>query len=171
MNRKDQSLTDTIARDLKKGYWKASDAARYAPMLFPFVKPQEAVRQAVSAICCHEEKDQRMKALKYFVHKEREGQVFLKDFERILATDKDRLLAGQDSKEDTRNYRDIIMMLLATNFASQKSTLTVSIDLSNLYQEVYKGCDQCKFEKSCGGASSVVTEYIVSALGALNVSL
>lgn len=61
MDRNDTPLITLISHELKKGYWKSSDAARYAPMLFSTVKPEDIVHNAVSAILCSENKEKTMK--------------------------------------------------------------------------------------------------------------
>lgn len=171
MDRKDTPLINLIARELKKGYWKSTDAARYAPMLFPMVKPEDTIRDAVSAILCHEDKEQKMKSLKSFIHKGKETQHILKDFDQVLSGNRDRLLSNKENDENSRNYRDIIMMLLATNMSSQKSTVALTADVTKLYSEVYSECDQCPLNKSCKQAFSMVTEYIADALIKLNITL
>ncbi|MBL3656900.1 hypothetical protein [Fulvivirga sediminis] len=169
MDRKKASLTEVIAKDLKKGYWKASDAARYAPMLFAMVPPSDLERQAVAAIECSQEKEANLKQLRLFVQKEQDGQSMLKDFEQIMRGGKDKLLGGND--DNNRDYKEIIMMLLATNFASHKSSVTLSANVNDLYKQVYEECSGCELLKNCKSASAILTEYIVKALKELGTDI
>ncbi len=171
MERKERYLTDIILRDLKKGFWKTADAARYAPMLFPLVDPGDNVRNALTAINCSEEKDQRLKLVRSFINKEKDARVFFQEFEDILSGNKDRLINTKTEDDGARNYRDIIMMLLATNFASQKSRINITTDVTALFKSVYIECEQCIIKQQCKGAAGILTEYIVRALKELNVDL
>ncbi|MBB1335318.1 MULTISPECIES: hypothetical protein [Pseudoalteromonas] len=162
MDRKERPLLEIIARDMKKGYWKAADAARYAPMLFPQVEPSDHVRKAVAAIALQQSRAEQLKALQALVIKERSSKDFLKEFETLLNNKRDRLMPATDQDKDSSHFRDIIMMLLATNFASQKSSVTITADLSDLYQRIYpQQTDEFSTDSS---AEAVVTEYIMGAL-------
>lgn len=169
MDRKERPLLEVIAREMKKGYWKAADAARYAPMLFPQVPPSDSVRRAVAAIHQQQSRAEQLKALQALVVKERDGRDFLKEFETLLSGKRDPLLGSSDKSSDTSQYRDIIMMLLATNFASQKTSVTVTADISELYQRIY-GDASAEFSGE-QSAEAVLTEYIASALQTLDASL
>lgn len=162
MNRTERPILEIIARDMKKGYWKATDAARYAPMLFPLVEPSEQVREAVAAIHHQQSRAEQLKALQALVIKERGGKDFLKEFETLLGKKRDPLISGNDNDKGDSHFRDIIMMLLATNFASQKSSVTITADLSDLYQRIYT--EQSDKFGAKMSAEALVTEYIMGAL-------
>lgn len=169
MDRRERPLLELIARDMKKGYWKAADAARYAPMLFPQVEPSDTVRRAVAAIHQQQSRAEQLKALQALIIKERDGKDFLKEFETLVSGKRDPLMSTSDSKPNDGYYRDIIMMLLATNFASQKSSVTINADISDIYQRIYgEQSDEFGAEQS---AEAVVTEYIMGALLQLDASL
>lgn len=166
MDRKERPLLEVIAREMKKGYWKAADAARYAPMLFPRVPPSDSVRLAVATVHQQQSRAEQLKALQALVIKKRDGRDFLKEFETLLSGKRDPL---SDKQQDSSQYRDIIMMLLATNFASQKTSVTITADINELYQRIYgKPNTEFNHEQS---AEAVLTEYIASALLTLDASL
>lgn len=170
MDRKKASLLEIIAADLKKGYWKATDAARYAPMLFAMVPPTDQERKAVDIIHSSEEKEKRMKQLSFLLHQEKEGADFLRNYEQCIQRSNNKLL-DREEKSETKDLKEIIMMLLATNMANQKSIVNLNADINTLYNQVYTVDEPNDFSKKGLSAEAVLTEYIVGALQKLGADL
>lgn len=164
MNEKEQKIIEKVFGEFI-GYWSVDDARQYAPLLFPFVEPEQKVRDALKALNCKKDKDERFKASRSSVETDRDSR-FIREIEYLLEREemqyKKRFPEGE-----RRDYRDLLMMLIPT-IAAQKGNISVSLDVNQLNTTIYGECNECPIRETCKEAFSVVNEYVSSALKKLD---
>jgi len=167
MKKKDKKMIEKVFKEFT-GYWNTDDAIRYTPILFPFVEPNEKVRNAVKALQCKKNKDERFRESRRSMEVERDYHFFLRELEHILEREEMRYRKRfPGEKYPPRDYRDLILMLTPI-LASQQSSVTVTIDINELNKQIYGECEKCPIKDICKEAFSIVTEYVSYALKELD---
>jgi len=167
MKKKEEKILNEVFEEFT-GYWDEDDALQYTPVLFPFVEPNEKVKDAIKALSCKKEKNERFRESRSAVEVEKDYHRFLRELEHILGREEMRYREHfPEEKYPPRDYRDLILML-ALILASQKSTVTVNLDINELNRQIYEECEKCPIREVCKEAFSIINEYVSSALKELD---
>lgn len=167
MKGKDKKIVEKVFKEFI-GYWDTDDAIIYAAMIFSFVEPSEKVRNSVKALQCKKAKDGRFRASRSSIEVERDYRFFLRELEHVLEREEMRYRKHfPEEKYPPRDYRDLILML-ALILASQKSNITIKIDINELTRQIYGECENCSIKEICKEAFSIATEYVSNALKKLD---
>lgn len=169
MKNKDKKILERVHEELTNGYWKTADACSYAPQLFPFVEPDQKVRDALKALGCKDDKDNRFRESRRTIETERDHHHFIREIEHLLEREEMRY-RKRFPEEERRDYRDIFMMLVPT-IAAQKSNINVNLDVNQLTESIYWECKECSIKETCKEAFSAITEYVSSTLQKLDFTI
>lgn len=170
MKKKDEKIVEKVFKEFT-GYWNTGDAINYAPILFPFVEPNEKVRAALKALQCKKEKDERFRESRRSVEVEGDYHFFLRELEHILEREEMRYRKRfPEEKYPPRDYRDFILMLTPI-LASQKPSVNLTIDINELNKQIYGECEKCPIREICKEAFTILTEYVSYALKELDFEI
>jgi len=166
--KKEKKILDIVYKEFTN-YWNERDAISYSPMLFPFVNPNEKVRDAIKALNCKKKKDERYSESISSIEVKRDYHFFLRELERILEREEMRYRTQfPEENYPPRDYRDLILILTPI-LASQKSTATINLDINELNRQIYVECEKCPIREVCKEAFNIITEYVSSALKELSI--
>ncbi|MEK6754523.1 MAG: hypothetical protein AABZ02_00060, partial [Bacteroidota bacterium] len=155
-----------IREEFTKGYWDSDDAQRYSPMLFAFTEPDDRVREALKALSCKKEKDQRYRQGNSAIESGSDFHPAFREIEHLLERYEERY-RKRSPEGEAREARDIVMMLMPA-LMSQKASASVSLDVNAFTQTVYKECENCPIRDICKQAFALCTEYVGKALKSMD---
>lgn len=156
-----------VHEELTNGYWSSDDALRYTALLFPLVEPEERVREALKALACKKDKDERFRRGQSAVESGRDLSHAFREIEHLLERYESRYRKRMEG--EGRDLRDMAMMLFPA-MMSQKGTCSVSLDVNALTETIYKECETCPIRDVCKEAFPVCSEYLGASLKALGIS-
>jgi hypothetical protein len=162
MKEKDKKIIRPVYKELTDGYWGIDDARKYTSVLFPFVEPEQKVRDALKALNCKKDKDSRFQDSRRTLETKEDYQHLIRQLEYIFERESERY-RKKFPEGERRDYRDIFMMLIPT-LAAQKANISITLDVNHLNSTIYGECKECPIREICKEPLSVVTEYVSSAL-------
>jgi hypothetical protein len=168
MNKASEKLLQKIMKEFI-GYWNVDDALLYTSKVFPFCDPDEHVRDALKALACKKDKDERFRLGQRAIEEASENRNVFRDIEYFMDRFESRY-RKRSPEADVRDYRDMMMMVLPT-LISQKGNVSVSLDVNKLMELVYKECDTCPIRDICKEAFSICSEYIGISMRELNIDI
>ena len=83
MKKKEEKILNEVFEEFT-GYWDEDDALQYTPVLFPFVEPNEKVKDAIKALSCKKEKNERFRESRSAVEVVKDYHRFLRELEHIV---------------------------------------------------------------------------------------
>lgn len=169
MKEKEQKILEKVYEEFR-GYWDVSDAIHYVPKLFPFVEPEEKARDAIKALNCKKDKDERFRESRRSIETDRDYHFLMRELEHMMERESMRYKKEYPEESGRPAYRDMLMMLVPV-IASQKSNVSVSLDINQLNQTVYGECEKCPIRETCKEAFAIVTEYVSFALKELDLQI
>jgi hypothetical protein len=169
MKEKKQKIVEHVYNEYT-GYWDVDDAIEHAPALFPFVEPKQDIRDALKALNCKKDKDERFKESRRSIETERDYHFLIRELEHMMERESMRYKKEFPEESGRLAYRDMLMMLVPV-IASQKSNVSVSLDINQLNQTVYGECEKCPIRETCKEAFAIVTEYVSFALKELDFQI
>ena len=168
-------MTDQVAvivakvhEELTNGYWSSDDALKYTAQLFPFVEPEQRVRDALKALACKKDKDERFRRGQSAVESGRDFSHAFREIEHLLERYESRYRKRMEG--EGRDFRDMAMMLFPA-MMSQKGACSVSLDVNALTETIYKECETCPIRDVCKEAFPVCTEYVGASLKDLDLPI
>ena len=151
------------------GYWRVDDVLRYTAQVFPLHEPTERVRNALKAVACKKDKDERFRTGQRALEQASDARSGLRDVEFLM----DRLESRyrkRSRESDSRDMQEMKMMMMPS-LMGQKGNVSVNLDINALMESVYKECETCPIRDVCKEAFMVCSEYIGVALRELDVDL
>ena len=166
MKKKEQKIVEHVYGKYTS-YWDADDALKHAPALFPFVEPKQDVRDALKALNCKKDKDERFRESRRSIETDRDYHFLVRELEHMMERESMRYKKEYPEESGRPAYRDILMMLVPI-LAAQKSNVSVTLDINQLNQTIYGECEKCPIREICKEAFAIITEYVSFALKELD---
>ncbi len=161
-NKEKKTVLTAVHKEFTNGYWGSDDASKCTSMLFPYVEPEQKVRDALKVLSCKEDKDRRFQESRQTLETKEDSHHLIRELEYIFERESQRY--GKKFPEgERRDYRDSFMMLILT-LAAQRANISITLDVNHLNSTIYGECKECPIREICKDALSVVTEYVSSAL-------
>lgn len=158
MEKKDTAAIKVIIKEFMNGYWGVGDVIKCASMLFPIVNPEQKVRDAVKAMSCKKDKDNRFSESRRSI-KTGTDYHFLRELEQMMQRESMRYEKEFLEERGRRDYRDMLMILVPV-LAAQKSNISINLDVNQLNQTIYGECKECPIREICKEALPIATEYV-----------
>lgn len=169
MKEKDQKIIRMVYEEFTNGYWGSDDAMKYTSMLYPFVEPNQKVRDALKALKCKRDKDSKFQDSRGTLETRTSFRDQVRELEYILEREGKRY--GKKYPEgEKRDSRDMFMMLLPM-LAASKPSISITLDVNQLNSQIYGECKECPIREICKEAFSVATEYVSYALNKLDFEI
>lgn len=158
-----------VYKKFTDGYWDVDAALKYTSILFPHVQVDQKVRDALRALNCKKEKDNRFRELRRSAETDMNFHNILREIEYLLEKENIQYKKKYPA-EEKRDSRDIFMMLIPT-LMSQKGNINITLDINELNSSIYGECKECNIRETCKEAFSVVNEYVSYSLNKLDFEI
>ncbi|MGC8926821.1 MAG: hypothetical protein ACP5QK_02760 [Myxococcota bacterium] len=165
MKGKELDILEEVYRRFRD-HWDESIAIDYVPKIFPFVRPQKKIRDAMKALNCKRAKDIRFRDSIRSVEIDRDYHSLIRELEQMLERQSMRSVNEKRNPE----YRDIFLSLIPI-LVSQRNNAGITLNINSLDQTIYGECEKCPIREICKEAFAKVTEYMSYALKELNLQI
>ena len=169
MDGKEVGILAKIYEELTNGYWDVGDARKYTAMVFPFIEPDTKVRDALKALNCKCDKDERFRESRRSIEQDKDSHFLMREFERLFEREGYRY-KKLSPDDDRRDLRDFAMLMIPT-LAAQKSSINITLDVGQLNETVYGECKVCPIRENCKESFPVLTEFITTSLKKLGFEM
>jgi hypothetical protein len=136
-------------------------------MLFAFVPANERVHDALKALSCKKDKDQRYRQGQAALESGRDFHHAFREMEYMLERYESRYRKRGPETEGA-DFREMAMMMMPA-MMSQRGTVTVNLDVNAFTETIYKECEMCPIRDICKEAFAVCTEYAGAALKEVDI--
>ncbi len=170
MKEQEQKIMEVVFQSFTGIWWGVEHAQKHVPILFPFVEPKQTVRDALKALFCKKDKDERFRESRRSIETDRDYHPLIRELEHMMEREGERYKKGYPEESGRPAYRDMLMMLVPV-LASQKSNVNVTLDINQLNQTIYCECEKCPIREMCKEAFTIVTEYVSYALKELDFQI
>jgi uncharacterized membrane protein len=99
------------------------------------VEPKQDIRDALKALNCKKDKDERFKESRRSIETEKDYHFFIRELEHLMERESMRYKKEYPEERGRADYRDMLMMLVPV-LASQKSNISVNLDVNQLNQTI-----------------------------------
>lgn len=155
-----------VQEELTNGYWSSDDALRYTAQLFPFSEPDQKVRDALKALSCKKDKDERFRRGQSSIESGNDFRHAFREIEHLLERSESRYRKRPEG--ESKDVRDMMMMMMPA-VMSQKGTVSVNLDVNAFTETIYKECEDCPIKQICKEAFAVCTEYVSAVLHTIDI--
>jgi len=173
MKDKEEKVIQQVYNKFTNGYWSNDYAYQYSPMLFPFAEPIQDVRDAVTALGCKKDKDNKFSESRRSISDSQQDIHHLaREIERLIEETGERSLRYRKELPEGRyqdTFRDMLMMMLPV--MSQKNVVSINLDINQLNQTIYSECESCQIRQKCREAFAIITEYVSHTLSELEFQI
>lgn len=163
MTEKEQKIIGLVYKKYTDGWWDSEKALRFSSSLFTFVEPEDKIRDALKALSCKKDKDEKYRSGKSALEFGENSHHMFREIEHLMERYESRYRKGGERSET----KDIMMMLLPS-LITQKGSVTVSLDVNDFTKMIYKECEKCPIREICKEAFPVLSEYVGKALVTLD---
>ncbi len=154
MKEQEQQILKKIFKKVTET-WSEPNAIAYVPILFSFVEPKEPIREALKALNCKKEKEERLEVI--IRSQEKDYHFFMREIKDLLGPDESRI--------DSKTVLIILSLMLALRGNN------INLDINQLHQSLYSECDKCTIREICKEAFPLLSEYVYHALKELNFQI
>ena len=165
-------MADVKTEILKKIYekyssfWDSDYAVRYTARLFAFCEPEIKIRDALKALSCKKDKDERYRDGRKLLEAGYDPSRTIREFEHMM----DKCEPRYRKRTDRSETNDLVMMLLPS-LLSQKGSSNVTLDVVEFSKMIYSECENCPKRELCKEAFPILTEYVGKVIMSSNLEV
>jgi hypothetical protein len=149
LNDRQQRILERVFEEFLDRYqWKIEDSIiRHATMLFPFLEPEQKVRDAIKVLMCKREKTER-------------ETIWLRSLQK-----------DQEIYEKTKEHDVYKKILPQQNNEMPNKIVNDSVNINRLMKMIYGECKTCPSKEPCKVSFAILNEYVTSSLIKLDFEL